>query len=106
MITALAALEQAAKIPPQERRKDPGNDLILRNLTTGQDVTIPEVTEYAWDKTGASLVYAVSSTGEVHSYEPTGTQRWSTDLKTRVVAIEYMGTAAMARLEAVHFSPA
>jgi outer membrane protein assembly factor BamB len=31
-------------------------------------------------------IYAVSSTGEVHSYEPTGTRRWSTDLKTRVVA--------------------
>ena len=46
--------------PPRER-KDPGNDLIIRNLATGQDVTIPEVTEFAWDKTGSWLVYAVSS---------------------------------------------
>jgi dipeptidyl aminopeptidase/acylaminoacyl peptidase/uncharacterized membrane protein YgcG len=46
---------------PQAKRKDPGNDLIIRNLSTGQDITIPEVTEYAWDKTGSWLVYAVSS---------------------------------------------
>ena len=51
----------AAPGAPQERRKDPGNDLIIRNLATGQDVTIPEVTEFAWDKTGATLIYAVSS---------------------------------------------
>ena len=52
----------AAGTQPAERRKDPGSDLILRNLTTGQDVTIPEVTEFAWDKTGTLLAYAVSST--------------------------------------------
>ncbi len=36
----------------RRRRKEPGNDLIVRNLTTGQDVTIPEVTEFVWDKNG------------------------------------------------------
>jgi len=44
------------------RTKPVGNDLILRNLATGQDVTIPEVSESAWDRTGAWLLYAVSST--------------------------------------------
>ena len=36
-----------------EKRKDAGTDLIVRNLTTGQETTIPEVTEFAWNKTGA-----------------------------------------------------
>ena len=55
------AAGQAAAPATPERRKDPGSDLIIRNLATGQDVTIPEVTEFAWDKTGSWLVYAVSS---------------------------------------------
>lgn len=46
---------------PPEKRKDPGSDLILRNLATGQDVTILEVAEFAFDKTGTWLVYSVSS---------------------------------------------
>ncbi len=45
----------------RERRKDPGNDLILRNLTTGQDVTIPLVSDFAWNKDGSWIVYGVSS---------------------------------------------
>jgi dipeptidyl aminopeptidase/acylaminoacyl peptidase len=45
-----------------ERRKDPGTDLIVRNLATGQDVTIPDVVEYAWEKKGDWLIYATSST--------------------------------------------
>src|SRR5262249_26865071 len=40
---------------------NPGNDLILHNLTTGQDITIAEVTEFAWQKSGAWLIYAVAS---------------------------------------------
>ncbi len=44
-----------------EKRKDPGSDLIVRNLQTGQETTIPEVTEYAWDRNGTWLVYTVSS---------------------------------------------
>jgi dipeptidyl aminopeptidase/acylaminoacyl peptidase len=46
---------------PQERTKPVGNDLIIRNLATGQDETITEVTDFAWDRTGSWLVYAVSS---------------------------------------------
>ena len=54
--------------PPQgrggntrERRKEPGSDLILRNLATGEETTIPEVTEYIFDKKGTHLAYTVSS---------------------------------------------
>jgi len=47
---------------PQEKRKDAGNDLIVRNLSTGADITIPEVTEFQWDDKANWLVYAVSST--------------------------------------------
>jgi dienelactone hydrolase len=42
-------------------RKQPGSDLILRNLTTNEEITVPEVTEYVWNKTGSLLAYAVSS---------------------------------------------
>ncbi|HEY0874741.1 MAG TPA: prolyl oligopeptidase family serine peptidase [Vicinamibacterales bacterium] len=42
-------------------RKQPGSDLVVRNLTTGEETTIPEVTEYSWNKGGTLLAYAVSS---------------------------------------------
>ncbi|MCX6546356.1 MAG: prolyl oligopeptidase family serine peptidase [Acidobacteria bacterium] len=45
-----------------ERRKDPGSDLILRNLATGEEKTIPEVSEYLFDTKGIWLAYATSST--------------------------------------------
>ena len=51
----------AAAARPREKRKDPGSDLILRNLATGEETTIPEVTEYAFDTKGAWLAYATSS---------------------------------------------
>src|SRR5204862_5554277 len=44
-----------------EKRKDPGSDLILRNLASGEEVTIAEVTEYDWNANGDWLAYAVSS---------------------------------------------
>ena len=47
--------------PNARDRKQPGSDLVLRNLTTGEEVTIPEVTEYVWNKKGSLLAYAVSS---------------------------------------------
>jgi dipeptidyl aminopeptidase/acylaminoacyl peptidase/uncharacterized membrane protein YgcG len=53
--------QQGAATTPAERRKDPGQDLIIRNLATGQDITINEVTEFAWQPGGEWLVYAVSS---------------------------------------------
>jgi dipeptidyl aminopeptidase/acylaminoacyl peptidase len=52
---------QEAGGTPREKRKDPGSDLILRNLTTKEEITIPDVTEYDFDKKGAWLVYATSS---------------------------------------------
>ncbi len=42
-------------------RKQPGSDLIVRNLGTGEETTIPEVTEYLWNRKGTYLAYAVSS---------------------------------------------
>jgi dipeptidyl aminopeptidase/acylaminoacyl peptidase len=42
-------------------RKQPGSDLILRNLATAQETTIAEVTEYDWNRKGTLLAYAVSS---------------------------------------------
>jgi len=46
---------------PKEKKKDPGNDLLIRELATGKTVTVAEVVEYAWSKNGAWLGYAVSS---------------------------------------------
>ena len=46
-------------------RKQPGSDLILRNLATAEEITIPEVTEYVWNKKGSLLAYAVSSNDAV-----------------------------------------
>jgi dipeptidyl aminopeptidase/acylaminoacyl peptidase len=42
-------------------RKQPGSDLIVRNLSTGEETTIPEVTEYLFNQKGTWLAYAVSS---------------------------------------------
>jgi dipeptidyl aminopeptidase/acylaminoacyl peptidase len=51
---------QAAGANARER-KQPGSDLIVRNLASGEETTIPEVTEYTWNKGGTLLAYAVSS---------------------------------------------
>jgi dipeptidyl aminopeptidase/acylaminoacyl peptidase len=56
------AAANAAAGTSREKRKDPGSDLIIRNLVSGEEVTVPEVTEYAWDKRGDWIAYAVSST--------------------------------------------
>jgi dipeptidyl aminopeptidase/acylaminoacyl peptidase len=53
--------EQNAQNGPREKRKDPGSDLIVRNLTTGDEVTVPEVTDYDWNRNGDWIAYAVSS---------------------------------------------
>ena len=52
---------QQADNAPRAKRKDNGSDLIVRNLTTGQDITIPLVSDFAWSKDGSWLAYAVSS---------------------------------------------
>jgi dipeptidyl aminopeptidase/acylaminoacyl peptidase len=43
------------------RRKDPGNDLILRNLSSGQEIVIPLVSDFAWNRDGSWIAYGVSS---------------------------------------------
>ncbi len=54
--------EAKAQAPAKKAKKhEPGTDLVVRELATGADVTIPEVTEYAWSKDGTWLAYAVSS---------------------------------------------
>ncbi len=52
---------EAAEGGTRQRRKDNGNDLIVRNLVTGQETTIPLVSDFAWSKDGSWLAYAVSS---------------------------------------------
>ena len=56
-----AAAGQSGQTTPAEKRKDPGSDLFVRNLASGQETTIAEVTEYAWDKAGTWIAYTVSS---------------------------------------------
>ncbi|HEX5215464.1 MAG TPA: prolyl oligopeptidase family serine peptidase [Vicinamibacterales bacterium] len=58
---APAAAGQATPPATPEKTKTNGSDLIVRNLATGQEVTIPEVTEYAWNKDASWLAYTVSS---------------------------------------------
>jgi hypothetical protein len=59
--TPAATGEPASGRAPRERRKDPGSDLIIRNLASGEEVTVPEVTEYEWNRGGDWIAYAVSS---------------------------------------------
>jgi dipeptidyl aminopeptidase/acylaminoacyl peptidase len=50
--------------PASSRSRDKkiyGTDLVIRDLVTGNQTTIPEVNEYTVNKTGAWLVYGVSS---------------------------------------------
>ena len=46
------------------KKKEFGADLVLRNLTTGQDHTFHDATEFAFSKDGHTLVYAVSAKAE------------------------------------------
>lgn len=46
-------------------RKQPGSDLVLRNLATAEEIVIPEVTEYVWNDKGSLIAYAVSSNDAV-----------------------------------------
>jgi dipeptidyl aminopeptidase/acylaminoacyl peptidase len=45
----------------RQRRKDPGRDLLVRNLASGEEFTIPLVSDFAWNRDGSWLAYAVSS---------------------------------------------
>lgn len=50
----------------QEKEKDKwtGSDLLLRELTTGQEVNIGNVAEYAFDKAGARLALVIDAQGQ------------------------------------------
>ncbi|HPW17234.1 MAG TPA: prolyl oligopeptidase family serine peptidase [Candidatus Aminicenantes bacterium] len=54
--------EKKAEEPKKdEKKKEPGNDLVVRELATGKETRIAEVVEYAWNKPGTWLAYGVSS---------------------------------------------
>jgi dipeptidyl aminopeptidase/acylaminoacyl peptidase len=55
------AAAEGAEGAPRGKRKDNGSDLIVRNLVSGEEVTIPLVSDFEWSKDGSWLVYAVSS---------------------------------------------
>ncbi|HSL23813.1 MAG TPA: prolyl oligopeptidase family serine peptidase [Vicinamibacterales bacterium] len=63
--TATSARERERPGRKKEKKKDPGTDLVVRELASGASATIPDVVEYGWNKDGSSLAYTVSSkTGE------------------------------------------
>ena len=43
------------------RRKESGSDLILRNLVSGQEITVPLVSDFEWNRDGSWIAYGVSS---------------------------------------------
>jgi len=45
----------------EEKKKEPGTDLVIRELGSGKETKVAEVVEYAWAKNGAWLAYGVSS---------------------------------------------
>ncbi len=45
----------------EEKKKEPGADFVVRELLSGKETKIAEVVEYAWNKPGTWLAYAVSS---------------------------------------------
>jgi dipeptidyl aminopeptidase/acylaminoacyl peptidase len=49
---------------PKEKKKDPGTDLLVRELATGSQATIAEVTDYVWAKDGSWLAYGTASTAK------------------------------------------
>jgi dienelactone hydrolase len=51
----------AAKKDKKEKKKDPGSPLLVRQLQSGSEATIADVTEYEWTKDGGWLAYGVSS---------------------------------------------
>lgn len=45
----------------RERKKDPGTDLVIREIAAGTQTTVAEVSDYILSKDGAWVVYGVSS---------------------------------------------
>ena len=53
--------EPGAEKKPKEKKKDPGTELVIRDLAAGTDSRIAEVVEYVWAKDGSWLAYGTSS---------------------------------------------
>ncbi len=53
--------DPSAAKKPKEKKKDPGTDLVIRDLAAGTQNTVAEVVEYAWAKNGSWLAYGTSS---------------------------------------------
>jgi dienelactone hydrolase len=51
---------EAAK-KPKEKKKDPGTELLVRDLAAGTESKIAEVVEYMWARDGSWLAYGTSS---------------------------------------------
>ncbi len=55
------AAETSTGKKPKEKKKDPGTDLVIRDLSTGVEATVREVADYQWNRDGSWLAYGVSS---------------------------------------------
>jgi dipeptidyl aminopeptidase/acylaminoacyl peptidase len=55
------AEKKEAEPKKKEKKHEPGTDLVVRELATGQEATIAEVTEYVWSKDGSWLACGVTS---------------------------------------------
>ncbi|MCR4395951.1 MAG: prolyl oligopeptidase family serine peptidase [Candidatus Saccharicenans sp.] len=44
-----------------EKKKEPGTELVIRNLETNETISVQEVSGYTWSQNGRYLAYAVSS---------------------------------------------
>lgn len=53
--------EEKDEKKPKEKKKDPGTTLVVRDLASGQETSIANVTEYTWNEPGTWLAYTTSS---------------------------------------------
>ncbi|MCX6561579.1 MAG: prolyl oligopeptidase family serine peptidase [Candidatus Aminicenantes bacterium] len=72
---------------PKEKKKDPGTELVIRELATGRTVSVPEVVEYIWNKPGSWLGYAVSA----KKPEDDGAYAWQAADGTTVLLAKGLG---------------
>lgn len=60
-LTQAQSAPAAAAEKKPAKKKDPGTELVVRELATGSEVVIPEVVDYGWNRDGNRLAYSVSS---------------------------------------------
>lgn len=56
-----AKAEEKKEGKKPEKKKEPGTELVIRELETNKTISVQEVSEYTWSKNGRYLAYAVSS---------------------------------------------